>query len=192
MEFWIFDSWPWFLGSYQRLHWYQGCPFGRAVVPANEASTGLEAVPVCATLGGSEVVLTLRILVVVETGLVLGRSVGSEAVLALGILVVVEAGLVLGRSVGSEAVLALGILVVVEAGLVLGRSVGSEAVLILPSSSGWSAEVSCLSPGLESVEVSHLCLSTFTELPRMLSVSSGWSECSTREVSSLKKLVSSG
>ena len=134
MEFWIFDSWPWFLGSYQRLHWYQGCPFGRAVVPANEASTGLEAVPVCATLGGSEVVLTLRILVVVETGLVLGRSVGSEAVLALGILVVVEAG------------------------LVLGRSVGSEAVLILPSSSGWSAEVSCLSPGLESVEVSHLCL----------------------------------
>ena len=60
------------------------------------------------------------------------------------------------------------------------------------SSCPLTAEVSCLSPGLESVEVSHLCLSTFTELPRMLSVSSGWSECSTREVSSLKKLVSSG
>ena len=53
------------------------------VVPAHEASTGLEAVPVCATLGGSEVVLTLRILVVVEAGLVLGRSVDSEAVLIL-------------------------------------------------------------------------------------------------------------
>ena len=59
--------------------------------------------------------------------------------MTLRILVVVETGLVLGRSVGSEAVLALGILVVVEAGLVLGRSVDSEAVLILPSSSGWSA-----------------------------------------------------